>query len=227
MKCISSVISPYLNCLLKELKVQQSVQFKSGNAINSLRYSAIIFMLLLLSGCSSVSQPDAAQMFENLSASFPPIWEMATALAYVLGFFFAFKSIMMLKTFAENRTMMSQHGNLKGPVVLLLVASALIFSPGMYQSLLLTTFGSTQTSPLDYSIAPSGVSYDAMKAIYQFIQLCGLFSFIRGWIHLTRLAEQHAQPQTFSKALTHIVAGLMAINIVGTKNLLFATFGLN
>lgn len=182
--------------------------------------------LLLLSGCTGVALPNAQDMIINLSYSFADLWKLGTAASYVLGFLLAFKAIHHLRLYGEARTMMSMHTNLKTPIIYLFVASALIFMPTMYHVLLLSTFGTGTTSPLDYA----GTSFFPpmfMRAFYGLIQVIGLFSFIRGWLIMSRSAEQSSQPGMMGRALTHIIAGLFAINVVGTKNLIFATFGLS
>ena len=43
----------------------------------------------------------------------------------------------------------------------------------------------------------------------------GIVAFIRGMIMLNKVGGQGAQPGTMGKALTHIVGGLLAINMWG------------
>ncbi|MEC8977583.1 MAG: type IV secretion protein IcmC, partial [Pseudomonadota bacterium] len=45
------------------------------------------------------------------------------------------------------------------------------------------------------------------------IQIIGLIAFLRGWVQISRATNAGNQPGVVSKALTYIIAGIMAINI--------------
>lgn len=200
---------------------------KSNDKSFIFRLSFFLGLTLALTGCGNLTTAVNAQtILINISQSYPGLWRLATGGAYVLGFMMAFKAIYSLKVYGEARTMMSSQGNLKAPIIYLLVSAALIYMPAMYHSLLLTTFGTASTSPIDYASSASGLSPAAMKAFYGLIQVSGLFAFIRGWIIISRSAEQGAQQNMFGKGLTHVLGGLLAINIIGTKDIIFSTLGL-
>lgn len=188
------------------------------------RVLCLLAAFVSLSGCATGS-PDLQTMLINLSSTYPNLWRMATAIAYVMGFSFAMGAIYKLKVYGEARTMMSSHASLKGPIVYLVVAAALIFSPAAYQTLLLTTFGDPNTTPLSWGGSIKGWSQAGTEAMLGLIQVVGVIAFIRGWVLMARTAEQ-AQPGTFGKAMTHIIGGLLAINIVGTKDILWNSLGL-
>jgi intracellular multiplication protein IcmC len=118
--------------------------------------------------------------------------------------------------------MSSQH-SLKGPLINFLVATALIYSPQMFATLMLTSFG--YSSPLQYGGDIPGWADAGGKALIGLVQVIGVIAFIRGWLYIARLAGQGGQPGTFGKGLTHIIGGILAINIIGTKEVLFGTFG--
>ena len=179
---------------------------------------------LLLAGCSSGSMPDFNTIITNIGNSIAPLWRLVTGAAYLFGFAFIFRGIFMLKTYGEARTMMSGQGNFKGALVCLFVSVALIFSQTMYQSLLLTTFNVSSTSPMEY---PTSTTMDqqAYFSLLYFIQFIGLVSFIRGWVMLSH-ASNPGQQNSFGKALTHIAGGLLAINIQGTIDIVKGTIGM-
>jgi intracellular multiplication protein IcmC len=191
---------------------------------HSLKYF-IIVTSLCLSGCVSNTIPQAQTMLINLSNSLPDIWKLVTSIAYLMGFMFAVKGVHSLKVYGESRTMMSNQHNLKTPLIYFFVAGALLFSPTIYHSFLLTSFGTDATTPLDYSNAPNGLSPLTIQAFYAMVQVSGLFAFFRGWLMIARTAEHSSQPGQFGKGLTHILGGLLAINIVGTKDMIFSTLG--
>lgn len=186
---------------------------------------AVFFSFLLLAGCSTSSAPNYQNMLITLSSSYPAVWKLTTAFAYVLGFYFIMKAVMALKQFGESRTMMSGSHSLKAPMAYILAGSALIFSPTIYKDVLLSTFGTTETSVLAIQNV-SGWSTQASDALFGLVQVVGVIAFVRGWIYLAKAGEQGGQPNSFGKGLTHIIGGVLCINIVGTYQVLSNTFGI-
>ena len=66
---------------------------------------------------------------------------------------------------------------------------------------------------------------DTLGLLGNITQFVGYVAFIRGWILLLRIGEQGSQPGAFAKAVTHIVGGLVAINIFGTVAVIQNTIG--
>jgi intracellular multiplication protein IcmC len=186
--------------------------------------AGVFISLLSLSGCAS-SNPDAAMMVQNLSRSYPGLWRLFTAAAYLLGFMFGFKGVYALKAYGEARTMMSSNASLKGPMTYFMVSVALIFSPQVYHDFLFTTFGTPNTTPLSWSSSTYGMSTDTVKALLGLIQIVGVIAFIRGWLYIAKTADGGGQGNNFGKGLTHIFGGIMAINIAGVRDVLWNTFG--
>ena len=191
---------------------------------NYLLRFALIGVMLCLTGCAS-NAPDLQSMLVNLSASYPALWQLITATAYVLGFFMALKAIYYLKIYGEMRTMMANESSIKTPATLLLVAGVLIYSPTAFQVLMNTTFGTAQITPLSYSGTTQGWTQASTNAVLGLVQVFGLIAFVRGWVYFARAGEKGAQPGMFGKGLTHIMGGLLAINIVGFKDVIWNTFG--
>jgi len=189
-----------------------------------LKTLALIGLTFLLSGCASGTLPSFDTVMTNIGNSIAPFWSMVTGGAYLFGFALFMRGMFMLKIYGEMRTMMSGQSNLKGALIYLFVGTVLIFSQTIYSSLLLTTFNATATSPLQYE-SGTAMSYNAYISLLRFVQLIGLISFIRGWILLTH-ASNPGQQNTFGKALTHIIGGLLAINIQGTIDVLKGTVGM-
>jgi intracellular multiplication protein IcmC len=146
---------------------------------------------------------------------------MDTASAYLFGLVFIFRGVYGLKVYGDMRTMMSSGSNIKGPLILLLVGSALMFFPTTKSVFLETTFGVGQQTPLSYD-SVTGMDVQTFRALLGFVQLVGVISFVRGWIILAHSASPSSQSQ-FPKAIIHIIAGLLAINIQGTINVVNAT----
>lgn len=191
-----------------------------------------IGLLLLLSGfpvqalaASATSGMDGVQMLMNLSKTYPAFYQLATAFCYIFGFILCIRGIYYLKVYGELRTMMATQSSLKVPVTYFIVAAVFIYIPSAYKLFLYTTFRTT--SPLAYTQINSSINPQVLNAIVGLVQLIGLFAFIRGWLILVAIAQQSGGQHSFGKALTHIVGGIMAMNILGLTDLIWNTFGFN
>ena len=58
------------------------------------------------------------------------------------------------------------------------------------------------------------------NAVVIIFQTIGLYAFTRGWILIARAASQGQQPGGTGKGLMHVFGGVLAVNIVGTVELL-------
>jgi intracellular multiplication protein IcmC len=169
----------------------------------------------------------------NLANSLAPVQRMITGAAYVMGVAFLFKALYTLRVYGESRTMMSTNQSIKEPILYLMVGAVFIYLPTAFSTLMQTTFG--YTSVLQFA-AVSGrndtLSFlggnNAMgRALAMIIQVVGLIAFVRGWILLARSASQGQPPGGTGKGLMHIFGGILAINVLGTieviNNTLYST----
>lgn len=168
--------------------------------------------------------PDLGTMLINLSQDLPAIMRLVTAVGYVMGFFFVVKGVMELKHMGESRTMMSSEHGMMAPIMYLVAGALLIYLPSTVQ-VGLSTFW---TSPNPYGYVQQGTDNwsQLINAIFTIIQLIGVISLIRGIIMLTRLGGRGGQHGEFAKALTHMIAGILCINMFQFLNSVFATLGL-
>ncbi len=58
------------------------------------------------------------------------------------------------------------------------------------------------------------------NALVIIIQTIGLYAFARGWVLIARGAGQGQQPGNTGKGLMHIFGGILAVNIVGTVEMI-------
>lgn len=168
--------------------------------------------------------PDLATMLVNLSKAVPALMRLVTALAYVMGFFFIVKGVLELKHYGEGRSMMSQEHSLAKPLTFLSVGALLIYLPGSV-NVGMSTFW---TSPNPYGYGPqtdTGNWADLTDAAFMIIQLVGTIAFIRGLLILTQMGHG-GQPGNFAKAMAHIIAGVMCINLYQFLQTIFNTLGI-
>lgn len=189
----------------------------------------VFFIILIaLSGCSAYVT-DSANMLTNLSRSYPQIQKLITGSAVLIALALIMRAVYYLKIYGEMRTMMASQGNLKVPLTYLVVAAVLMSVPRSLETLMVSSFGTTQITPLNYNTSSmKGISLQATNAILGFIQIIGLLSFVRGWMIIAKSAQGASQGgASFAKGATHVVGGVLAINIVGTKDAIWATLGLS
>ena len=162
-------------------------------------------------------------VFVNLARSFPSIIHLVNSFGFIAGMVFIFIGIYKLKAYGESRTMMSSNVSLKEPIVALFIGSMLLYYPSALGMGLTTIFNTSQLTDLSYvtSMVPS---YDqSFKAILQLVQIVGLISFVRGWFVLS--ASTQPGRGGFGKGMTHLVGGVLAVNIAAVKQILWTTFG--
>lgn len=164
-------------------------------------------------------------MFLNLSQSYPQLENLIKYTSYVLGVVFMVKGVYAFRIYGEMRNMMSQQHSIRGPLTFLMVGCALMFLPSMQNTLVTTVFGSPDISPFSY-MTSQGWTEGMSTAIFGFVQIVGYIAFIRGWLIIAGTAQGHGQ-HTVAKGLVHIFGGVLAINIIGTQQILWNTLGLS
>jgi len=174
----------------------------------------------------AVSVPDVSTMLVNFSESLPSLMRLVTAFAYVAGFFFIMKGLMDLKQFGEQRSMMSHEHSISKPLLAMTVGALLLYLPASVQTGLSTFW--TAPNPYGYlSSSSAGDNWaDLTSAVFMVIQLVGTIAFIKGLIMLTHVSG-HGQPGTFTKAIAHIVAGVLCINLYQFLQTIFDTLGIS
>jgi intracellular multiplication protein IcmC len=168
-----------------------------------------------------------ANILTNVANSLVPVQRLITGGAYLIGCAFIFKAIYSLKVYGEARTMMSSNTSVKEPVVYLLVGAVFIYFPSAFSTLMQSTFG--YENVLQYAPVNSGnQTLDFLfgngsvvgRPLTILIQVIGLIAFVRGWVLIARSASQGQPPGGTGKGLMHVFGGILAINIVGTINMI-------
>jgi intracellular multiplication protein IcmC len=168
-----------------------------------------------------------SNVLQNIANSAGPLQKLVTGAAYLIGCAFLFKAIYTLKVYGESKSMMSSNTSIKEPVVYLIVGTALIYFPSAFAVVMQTSFG--YSSVLQY--APVNSSNSAMDTLFGsgsvvgkpltlIIRVIGLIAFVRGWVLIARSASQGQPPGGVGKGFMHVFGGTLAINIVGTLNMI-------
>jgi intracellular multiplication protein IcmC len=174
--------------------------------------------------CSITNSTD---LLKNISDSIYPVERLITGSAYLIGCAFLFKAIYSLKIYGEARSMMSSSTNIKEPIVYFIVGAMLLYFPTGLSILLQSTF--SVSNPLQYAPTDSkNIGIDTLfgsgsavgRPLTMVIQVIGLVAFVRGWILIARSASQGQPPGGTGKGLIHVFGGILAVNIVGTLQMI-------
>ena len=177
-------------------------------------------------GGNAATTMDALSMLANLSKSYPALTFMVTGLCYVIGMSLMIRAIYYLKVYGELRTMMSTQSSLKIPMTYMVAGAVFLFIPTAFQTMTMTVFGTS--SMLGYENIDSSINPIVLRAVGGFVQLLGFVSFIRGWMILVANATSPGGGgASFGKGLTHIIGGLLLVNIYGVASVVWNTFGLS
>jgi intracellular multiplication protein IcmC len=158
-------------------------------------------------------------MLVNLAQSLLPVQNLITGAAYLIGVSLGLKAIYTLKIYGEAKTMQSSTSSIKEPVFYLLISGLLIYFPTAMDIILNTSFGSSNILAYgDSDVMDNAFSGDSDlgNAVVIIFQTIGLYAFVRGWVLISRSASQGQQPGGMGKGLMHVFGGILAVNIVGT-----------
>lgn len=152
---------------------------------------------------------DLTKIIGNISQSLFPIQHFISGGAYLLGLILFFLALVKLKKIGEAG------GSEKKivPLIYMLSALALIYSPSALKSLANTTFGVGNV--LQYTEYNPYNIYNSLTLV---MKTAGLIWFVRGCVLLTRASE----PRTKwgAKGLIFLCAGVLAMNFHSTVGVL-------
>ncbi|MDA8561921.1 hypothetical protein N9L02_02270 [Gammaproteobacteria bacterium] len=198
---------------------------KIPNEIN--KKTIFFFGLIYFSSVSNIyaATPSVDEMIKSFAESVPQIMSFVTALGYVLGIWFVFHGIILLKKYGMQRTQMSGDASMTPSLLSIFVGAALIYLPSSVRSGLQTFW--TDPNPYGYNVDAENEWVDFYQACFMIIQLIGVIAFIRGLVMVTKLGAQGGGQQGgFGRAMAHIVGGIFCINMYGFLQAVFNTFGL-
>lgn len=189
-------------------------------------FFSIVISLFPIANAFAGPGEDLAGMLQTLQTNLGPVYKLIVALSYVMGIYFLADAIFKLKKYGQARTMMSTNASMAKPIILFILGLALLYFPTFVNVSIQSLWVYGSSSVLKYPNEPS--SWDAfIHPLIDIIRLFGLVAVIRGLTILTKLANESTQPGSVAKGLMHIIGGILAINIVGTIDVVKATFGIS
>ncbi len=171
----------------------------------------------------STTNISAQTMLYNISQQIPNLMRLATAIAYVLGMFMMVRGIMLFKHAGEMRMQMSHEHSIIKPIVYLVVGGMLTYLPTAVQ-VGLSTFWN-DPNPYGY-LNDQNEWFEFINVVFIIVQLVGVIAFIRGLNILSHLGGHGGHQGTFAKGLTHIIGGVLCINIYQFVQVIMVTLGL-
>lgn len=186
----------------------------------------IILLASLLAGFlpeAANALPDFADILYHVQTQLGQVTRLLVAVCYVAGIWLVFRGILKFKAYGDMRVMMSNHANMTEPVILMMIGAILIFFPNTLDVSVQTFWGYNYASAISYPIDASGKWGAIAGPLTSLVQVVGIISFMKGWFILSKVTSQGYQPGTVGKGIMHILAGILAINIGGTVDMLHAT----
>lgn len=168
-------------------------------------------------------QVSYVDILANIATNLIQVQYLVSAWAYMAGIVFMYKAVYSLKVYGEQRAMSSSNSSIKEPLTYFMVGGMLLFFPSSFEMMMNTMFG--YSSILQY--APYNSQSPIISDLFgngskignylsTVIETIGGISFIRGWILISRSAAHGQPPGGTGKGMTHVIGGVLAMNMVGT-----------
>jgi len=160
---------------------------------------------------------------------FTPLISITYVACYVIGLILVFVGVTrMIKTAQDGPRGPASFGT----IMTFIIAGALFSLASLLGAFSVTLFGDSTVAT--YAVLQTeidgGVIDDHVLAVIStilaFMTIVGLFSFIRGFFILREVAEGHSQASIMA-AITHIIGGVIAVNLGPFLNAVQSTFGLD
>ena len=195
--------------------------------MNILKRLFIPFCLLVLPSLALAVNADV--LLENLSEQLPYLFKLVSGFSYLAGAFFMIGGLHKLKEYGQSQGMGGgSKGEMKTCLSYLIIGSMLIYLPSIKNVLLDSVFGSNTISPYVGYADDSGSAVNVMgQDIVNIVEFLGFIAFIRSFFLFHRVGLGQAQQGTFNKGVTHLLGGVIAMNVMGFIHIVDVTLGIS
>lgn len=166
---------------------------------------------------------DASTMLGTLMESFPGFETFLNLFVSLVGLILTGMAVFKFIDVDHGR------GRLITPFMYLLAGAALWNFAASINTFLETMYGSSTSVQSLLSYSGSNLSDQTAKMskmLIMCIRLIGYVAYVRGWLIFKRIGDgNHGSDEAFSKAAIHLFAGVAAINIVETVNVISSSVG--
>lgn len=188
-----------------------------------LAFSCYTASAFATSSSYNVSAISAQDMLSNIAEQLPDLMRLITAFSYLMGFFFIYRGMAKLKAHGESRTMMSGEHHLSEPMAYLVIGSFLLFLPSAVE----VGLSSFWTNPNPYGYLDQQDSWGEFLGVcYSVVQFVGVLALIRGLVILSHAVGRGGGQDTFGKGMTHVVGGILCINVYQVVQAILTTLGI-
>jgi intracellular multiplication protein IcmC len=196
----------------------------SSTSMNKKRSRFFKIILAVSLAASTLTTQNSFADTPDLSTMLTNFMRLVTSVAYVMGMWFVYRGILELKEFGEQRTQNSTHTKLSGTLIQIIVGTLLLYLPSAIQSGLNTFWMSP--NPYGYVQETQDQWSFVIQSGYIVIQLIGTISFIRGLLILNQMSESGGGHGAAGRGLTHIIAGVLCINLYDFLNAINLLLGI-
>ena len=156
-----------------------------------------------------------------------PMVFMLSVICILMGIFYVFRGLVKASKFGQD-------AKSSIPVILTnITVGTIIYTIGTSMNMIMATvFGDSTIAGSNVVVnaiaadfgADTGAFQSAVYAALTFFQLVGMIAFIRGWIILKDACEGQSQ-KSVPQGLTHIIGGVLAVNIYRFLEVMDTSFG--
>jgi hypothetical protein len=207
----------------------EKIGMNTTDAMHTIATAGVAFIVLMLffdTAYAITLDEIALRLYNNLT----PVIKLLIAASYVIGVVLIVSAMNDLRVYGQTHNT-GQGASLAGPFAKLFSGIGLMFLPSILETSIYTIWGSTlaqakgDLSTLMYTASFSSVQ-SVKKLVLLVIVIYGYVSIIRGFLGLSRVGKQGAQPGATSKSVLHVVGGILAVNIAQLIAVIKATLGI-
>jgi hypothetical protein len=182
--------------------------------------SMVLLGLMFASGVHAETLPG---MMVNFSSSYPGIWKLMYGATYLIGLLLVCSSIFSWVRVVDGRS----QTKMAVPISQFIIGSALYQFSNAFK-MVEDTFAMTHNANILNAAGVSGSgmagwSAGAIAAVLGFVQILGFIAFVRGWLLLHKYNTGEAR-DGLGRGITHIVGGVLSVNVRFTVETLANTF---
>jgi intracellular multiplication protein IcmC len=149
-------------------------------------------------------------LLANFNDAVGGFYNLLNACFYLIGGIFALLTGWELKSVQDSRGQKTY----TMVIVTFLTAVIFLYLPTALDVASTTLFnGMDRHNPLSTNLTDNGGFAAGAAAVMRFIEMVGLIAFGRGWFILRAVSQGRANEGGTGRAITHMVGGILAVNI--------------
>jgi hypothetical protein len=153
---------------------------------------------------------DLGTLFTNFHAAIGPFYDLFRAVAWMIGVILAMLTAWEIKQVQDSRGQKTY----TQAIFTFMAAVAFMYMPELTESFGYTAFGSTYRNPLAEDVLSDNGLSKVAAPLVRFVELVGYIAFARGWLIFRAIGQGQAREGATGRAITHMVGGILAVNIV-------------